>query len=114
MLVKIHIKSTAQGVELVALHGDLDFHSSQELRTELLKLADRQVLKLLVDFNKVDYIDSSGLAAFVELFQRMKLYNGQLALFNLSDGVRDIFEIAKLDSIFRLAQSEKEATSFFS
>lgn len=112
--MKVHIKSVNQGIELVALHGDLDFHSSSELRTELLKLADRQVPKLLVDFKKVDYIDSSGLAAFVELFQRMKGYGGQLVLFDLSEGVRDVFEIAKLDSIFRLAQSEKEATSLLS
>ncbi len=112
--MKIHIKSLQQGTELIALHGDLDFHSSQELRTELIKLADRQVSKILVDFKKVDYIDSSGLAAFVELFQRMKRYNGQMVLFSLSAGVRDVFEIAKLDSIFRLAQNEKEATSLLS
>ncbi len=112
--MKIHIKSAQQGIELITLHGDLDFHSSQELRVELIKLADRQASKILVDFKKVDYIDSSGLAAFVELFQRMKRYNGQMAFFNLSSGVRDVFEVAKLDSIFRLAQNEKEATEFFS
>ena len=114
MLVKVQIKNTAQSIELVTLQGDLDFHSSPELREELLKLADRKASKILVDLKKVDYVDSSGLAAFVELFQQMKRYNGQLVLFNLSDGVRDIFQIAKLDSIFRLAQSEKEAMSLLS
>jgi len=112
--VKVHIKSIAQGIELVCPDGDLDFHSSPQVREEFLKLANRQVSKIIVDFKKVGYIDSSGLAAFVELFQQMKRYNGQIVLFNLSEGVRDVFKIAKLDSIFRLAQNEKEATSLLS
>lgn len=112
--MKIRIKSIAQGVELVRPDGDLDFHASPHLREEFLKLADRQVPKILVDFKKVGYIDSSGLAAFVELFQQMKRYNGQIVLFNFSEGVRDVFKIAKLDSIFQLAQNEKEATSLLS
>ena len=112
--MKIHVKTVQQGAELVALHGDLDFHSSSELRLGLMKLVDRQASKILVDFKKVDYIDSSGLAAFVELFQSIKRYDGKLVLFNLNQGVRSVFEIAKLDSIFRLASSEEEALSLIS
>ena len=112
--MKVQVKNTAQGIELVTLQGDLDFHSSPDLREKFIELADHQASKILVDFKKVDYVDSSGLAAFVELFQRMKRYNGQLVLFNLSQGVRDIFEIAKLHSIFRLAQSEQEAMTLLS
>ena len=110
--MKIQVKSANQGAELVVLQGDLDFHSSSDLRRELSKCVERQVSKILVDFKKVEYIDSSGLAAFVELFQNMKRYGGKLVLFNLSQGVRNVFEIAKLDSIFQLAQNEKEALSF--
>ena len=112
--MKIHFKTVQQGAELVALYGDLDFHSSSELRLGLMKLVDRQASKILVDFKKVDYIDSSGLAAFVELFQSIKRYDGKLVLFNLNQGVRSVFEIAKLDSIFRLASSEEEALSLIS
>lgn len=107
--MKIEIKPDAQGVQLIQLEGDLDFHSSPELRAELAKLIDGQASKVLVDLKKVNYIDSSGLATFVELFQKMKRYGGKLILFNLTQGVRSVFEIAKLDTIFRLANSEKDA-----
>ena len=93
----------------MTLEGDLDFHSSPELRNELAKLVDRQAAKILIDLKKVNYIDSSGLATFVELFQKTKRYSGKLALFNLNPGVRSVFEIAKLDTIFKLAGTEKEA-----
>ncbi len=107
--MKIDKKSGAQGVEFIILDGDLDFHSSPDVRSELSKLVDKQTKTILIDLKKVGYIDSSGLATFVELFQKMKRYGGILILYHLSQGVRSVFEIAKLDSIFKLAKDESEA-----
>lgn len=101
-------------MERIDLEGDLDFHSSPDLRKELTNAVDRQAAKILIDLQKVNYIDSSGLATFVELFQKMKRYGGKLVLFNLNPSVKSVFEIAKLDSIFKLAASEKEALSLLS
>lgn len=112
--MKIELKKDAKGIEIVTLQGDLDFHSSPELRAEFVKLADSQAPAVVVNLSKVNYIDSSGLAAFVELFQKMKRYNGKLVLCALSAGVKSVFEIAKLDSIFRLAAGETEALSLIS
>lgn len=112
--MKIETRKGAQDAHLVEVHGDLDFHSSPELRGEFTKLADQQIPRVLVDLKKVNYIDSSGLATFVELFQKMKRYGGKLALYNLTAGVRSVFEIAKLDTIFKLADSEKEAATLIS
>ena len=111
----MNINMTNQGdIHILELSGELDYHSSPELRSELTKLAERKAPTILIDLKNVAYIDSSGLATFVELFQRMKRYGGKLALFNLGAGVRSVFEIAKLDTIFKLAGSEKEALSLVS
>ena len=112
--MKIQIQKNDQNIECIHLDGDLDFHSSPDLRNELTKAVDRKAPKILIDLQKVNYIDSSGLATFVELFQKMKRYGGKLVLFNLNPSVRSVFEIAKLDSIFKLAASEKEALSLVS
>ena len=109
--MKIQIKKNETGLDLIELEGELDFHSSPEVRGELAKLIDRQAPKVMVDLKSVHYIDSSGLATFVELFQKMKRYSGVLVLFNLNQGVRSVFEIAKLDTIFKLAATQKDALS---
>ncbi len=109
--MKIVTKSGEKGVAQIQLQGDLDFHSSPDVRRELSKLVDQQSLKILIDLKQVNYIDSSGLATFVELFQKMKRYGGKLVLYNLSQGVRSVFEIAKLDAIFQIANTEKDALS---
>ena len=108
--MKIQTKQADQ-MDWVELEGDLDFHSSPDLRKELTKLVEKQAAKIMLDFKKVSYIDSSGLATFVELFQRVKRYSGKLVLFNMNASVRSVFEISKLDTIFKLAGNEKEAVS---
>lgn len=107
--MKIQARKSGKDLEVLEFEGDLDFHSSPEVRTALSKLAENQTRKILIDLQKVSYIDSSGLATFVELFQKLKRYGGKLVLFNLTASVRSVFEIAKLDTIFQLASSEQEA-----
>ncbi len=70
----------------------------------------KQVKKVVIGLRKVSYIDSSGLATFVEMLQKMKRYGGKLVLTELEPVVRSVFEIAKLDKIFSLANSEGDVT----
>ena len=101
--MKVRFEKGEGGAEIVHLEGDLDFHASPELRRELARLPEQKAPKILIDLRQVPYIDSSGLATFVELFQKMKRYGGKLTLLNLHPGVRGVFEIAKLDTVFDLA-----------
>jgi len=96
-------------VHILEVSGEVDFYSSQDLRKKFQEILDKKCSKLVVNLKKVSYIDSSGLATFVEVLQRMNRTGGKLALTNLAPAVRGVFEIAKLDSIFALADSEETA-----
>ena len=95
-------------VQIFELAGELDFQSSPEFRDKLLKAVQNQLSKVLINLKKVSYIDSSGLATFVEALQKTKRANGKLVLSELAPAVRSVFEIAKLDRVFALAGSEEE------
>ena len=107
--MKIEIKSQEVGVHCVSLKGDLDFNSAKKVREELAKLTQKDGSKILLNLGGVAYIDSSGLATFIDLFQKMKRSGGKLAFFNVGQSVRSVFEIAKLDTVFNLKGSEEEA-----
>ncbi len=98
-------------IQMLELSGELDYHSSPELREKLSELTGKQTSKILVDLSGVDYMDSSGIATFVEAFQKTKRYQGRLILAALTDTVRGVFEIAKLDSIFEIAPTVAEAVT---
>lgn len=104
------IQAVNQGdVQVIELEGELDFHSSPELRSKLGELTAKQTPKILIDLKKIDYMDSSGIATFVEAFQKTKRYNGRLILADLTATVRGVFEIAKLENIFEITGSVDEA-----
>src|SRR3989338_9079184 len=107
--MKVKHRNYPNKVDVVDIEGEVDYNSSPELRNQLLVIIAKKPPTLLFNLRKTSYIDSSGLAIFIELFQKVKQYQGKFVLFNLSENVRSVFEIAKLDSIFHLAKTEEEA-----
>lgn len=108
-LMKTQAKEN-QGVHILEISGEVDFHSSRELRDEFQQILDKKVpKKFMVNLKKVTYVDSSGLATFVEVLQKMRRIEGKLILVGLVPAVKGVFEIAKLDSLFALEESEERA-----
>lgn len=106
--MKIEI-SEYKGGKVIVPSGDIDMHSSPGLRSELLKYIDGKVPSLLVNFKDVSFIDSSGIATFVEGFKAMKSYGGRLKLIGLPENIMEIFRFSKLDSIFEIYGNMEDA-----
>jgi anti-anti-sigma factor len=64
---------------------------------------------VLVDLNEVTFIDSWGLAIFMEAMQRITARGGILVLIRIHDNVRRVLETAKLDHIFEIFSTREEA-----
>ena len=94
---------------ILALEGEVDLHRAPEIRAALAPLVAQKVPRLLIDLTRVRYIDSSGLAVFIETLQRVMAYGGSFGLFGLSDSVRTIFHVACLDQVFRIFPDEEAA-----
>jgi anti-sigma B factor antagonist len=106
--MEIEIKDY-QGMKVMALSGEIDMYSSPALREEMMGLIDKRVTPLLIDFKGVPYIDSSGIATFVEGLKRMMSYGGRLKLIGLLEGVKEIFSFSKLDKVFEIYGSFEDA-----
>lgn len=98
-----------QGMKVMALSGEIDMYSSPALREEMMDLLNQRVTPLLIDFRGVSYIDSSGIATFVEGLKRMMSYGGRLKLIGLLEEVREIFSFSKLDQVFEIYGSFEDA-----
>lgn len=90
------------GIKVIAVSGDIDMHTSPELRKELLRFVHSRVSPLIVDFKGVSYIDSSGIATFVESLKGMMSYGGKLKLISIPERIMEIFCFAKLDKVFEI------------
>lgn len=94
---------------VLPLEGEIDLHVSPGIAASLAGMVHEKPHHLVVDLSQVNYIDSSGLAVLIEAMQNVAAYGGKFALTALQDGVRPIFEIARLDQVFRIFSSVDEA-----
>lgn len=105
---------TNQGdVSIVAIDGQLIVGNRQELKERMLEALDHGARKLLVDFTKTGYIDSSGLGVLVSLSKKIREQGGELRLAALNEDLRTLFELTKLDTLFQIADSREQALSSF-
>jgi len=87
-------------VTLIQVGGQLIVWNRQLLREQVLDRLERGDRKFIVDFSKTDYIDSSGLGVLVTLSKKIREQGGQLSLASLSDDLRTLFKLTKLDTLF--------------
>ena len=93
---------TANLPNVLPLEGEIDLDVSPRIAASLQEMIRQKPKKLVVDMTKVSYIDSSGLAALIEAMQNVDKYGGKFALAGLQEKVRPIFDIARLDQVFRI------------
>ncbi|WP_049563343.1 STAS domain-containing protein [Nonomuraea sp. SBT364] len=82
----------------VALSGDLDYDSAPELA----ELSDGDWRRLDLDLSGVTFVDSSGLAALVRLWQRAGDAGAELRLVAVTPYLRGLLRMTALDRLFGL------------
>ncbi len=110
MQIKIEEKN---GVKVCYAEGDIDINNSPQIKKAFDKVSQAKSEKVLINLKGVGYIDSSGLATLVEILKDFRKYGGKLKLCNLSNKVKSLFEITKLEKLFDIADTEEEAVSSF-
>jgi len=103
--------SSDQRPVIIAPEGEIDLNSSTLVKDQLEPVISGKRQRVVVDLSGVSYIDSSGLAVFIEAMQRVQAYGGAFALCGLRESVSHIFNIARLDQVFRIFPDRAAAES---
>jgi len=100
-------------VTLIEVEGQLIVGNRQELKQQVLEQLEGGDLKFVIDFANTGYIDSSGLGVLVSLSKKIREQGGELRLSSLNDDLRTLFELTKLDTLFRIADDKGQALEGF-
>jgi len=103
-------------VSVCDLVGEIDAVRSFNLTKSVNKVLRDDRNYLAFNFEEVSYISSSGLGAMVALLKRVsgQGHKGEIVLSNVSPWVRELFEVTKLETMFKIYDREEEALSYFS
>ena len=89
---------------LIKLGESAEFFSSA-LETVL----KNESTNVIIDFTKVDYVDSTGIGELVGYLGKFGNQNRKLILVNPSDRIQKLLKLAKLDAVFKIYSTEEEA-----
>lgn len=89
------IKTVENNTAILFVEGWLDTQSSPELGREIKSLSN--INELILDFEKLDYISSSGLREVVSAYKKMKNENGTFSVINVKSEVMDVFKLTGFD-----------------
>ncbi|HOP29635.1 MAG TPA: STAS domain-containing protein [Spirochaetota bacterium] len=98
---------------IIYLKGRLDVHQCAEIEQEISKLMSFELTShLLFNMKDVDYISSSGLRIIVSTMKILKEDNRSMAICNINNAVKKIFEVVQITDMFNIFDSEEKAVTF--
>ena len=95
---------------IVDVVGDITLYNSPQVRKVLLELLkDKKAPRVIVNLERVRYIDSAGVASLVEGLKLSRDLKSTFALFGLSRTAREVLELTRLIKVFEVYNTEEEA-----
>lgn len=108
--MKFEVTKNGDATILSLKERKLDASISPSLKAEFLLLCKPSVTeRLIVDMEKVDSCDSSGLGALLIADRAMKEHGGEVRLVHVHKKVMSILKISQLDRVFQIHESLSSA-----
>lgn len=80
--------------------GEIDIYTSAKFKEEILNSFDSRKTDILIDGEKLEYVDSTGLGALIYILKSLKDNDYKIHLSNIKPNIRKLFNITELDKLF--------------
>jgi anti-anti-sigma factor len=95
-------------VKVIEPSGILDSTQGSVFRQEVNSLVETGAQIVLVDFQDVTFMDSSGLGALVLALKTVRAAGGKLFICSINEQIRMLFELTSMDRVFQIFANREE------
>ncbi len=99
-------------IAVVRPHGYLNNIVGERLERECNECINKGMKALVLDFGKVEFINSIGISILLSIMEKLGKSNGALCFSSLSSAHKDTFDTLGLTKYARIFKSENEALKF--
>lgn len=96
---------------VLEIGGEIDVYTAPRLREKLIELVSEGSYHLIVDLERVDFLDSTGLGVLVGGLKRVRSHDGSLQLVCTQEKILKIFRITGLTKVFPIHDSVRAAAA---
>ncbi len=106
-------RSDEGGVTIVEVEGTIKLGESAQLfAKELQQVFDKTAGGVVIDFARIDYVDSTGIGELVGYLQRFTRANRRVALFRPHHRLEALLKLTRLETIFPIFWEREDALRF--
>jgi len=109
-----HSTSVRNGFHLISVSGKLmQREQGEQMIFDFNTLMEQGHVRLMLDMTELEYVNSSGLNLLIGMFTKARNAGGELAICGISDKVRKLLVMTRLDSVFKIHGSVQDALEHF-
>lgn len=102
----IKLNEQGNGSYEIVLSKSFDFENLNDFKTYLQKVTEDNAKQLLINFDQVEYIDSSALGMLMLAKHETDLSQCELRLCNVKNGhAKDVLHLVKFNQLFTIQES---------
>jgi anti-sigma B factor antagonist len=107
--VKMNVRKASEKVSIIDVEGEFNAFAETVLMDAYNQASDGQVRAIILNFEELQYMNSSGIGLLVTLLIRINREKQRLLTYGLSEHYRSIFQITRLDDAIAIHDSAEEA-----
>ncbi len=107
--VTMDVRKVNDGVSVIDIKGELTAFAEGVLMDAYNQASDGGVRAIILNFEGLEYMNSSGIGLLVTLLIRVNREKQRLLTYGLSEHYRNIFQITRLDDAITIYDSEEAA-----
>jgi len=105
----LEIKVRKSGnVYIIDIEGEMDLYNAFKLKELVGKMLEKGISMFIVNMEKVDYIDSSGIGALIYVSSALKKKSARFMITTVHGSVKKVIELTKLTGYFPMRETLKE------
>ena len=95
----VNIESSPDGL-IARLSGEIDHHSARQIREKIdAEIEKTRPKKLLMDFEQVLFMDSSGVGLIMGRYKLMQIYGGKMKIIGASERIKKVISLAGIERL---------------
>ena len=107
--VGMDVRKASDRASIIEIRGDVTAGSVDVLMDAYPRASDGQTRSIVLDFSRLEYMNSGGIGLLVTLLVRANRQRQRLFAFGLNEHYRQIFELTRLDEAIEIYESETDA-----
>lgn len=107
----LEIKEMDKLVAAKITEHEANLNNAEQFKEEIFALIDNGHLRIIISFEKVNYVDSSFLGAMVSCLKHALSKGGDIYLADLQKDIYSLLVLIRMDKVFKIYKTEEEGAS---